>query len=555
MSSEFKESVYSTVCPGCNFGCGVYMRALAARSAGAPILKIDYKKPAPVNEGKLCRFGVSLASFYAPAVSKIGENTVDTKAAVDKAADVLKNTDPSNVCFLSVGSTTNEEHLAFMHAAKTLDLTVSTGMSGLFRDIGKLHAYTGRGVTYDEIKDAKKIYLFVDPYVQYPLLVRRLVHAKNNGAEIISFGVKEFALSSKHVFLKPADSLYDAEEFAPDADSLVISDLTPYTQAKRLAEMVEIAGESAKMLFLKPFVNSTGAGYLSKHTKQKSFDDIIAGIDSGDIKVLVCLESDLFDICLDENIAETLENLECLIVVTSRPTSVCSIADIVIATEPFYKKKGSVMNAEGRLLQTTAAAGDLPLTGFGALSDLAAALGGGALDYDAVHAEAVLSLGATEDEFKILAPVLKKEKPAIEKISDQLPDLALEDNAQSPDSYESASTLAEEAEEEKAKALHIYVTNPFLWNNVADDDDFIEICRCGVKTFKLLKGFTADVTCRCGEETKTTRFKISPMPCHCILSTRKQPFAKAAVTEVFVKGTPTKPAGADGSKTCEIVKE
>ena len=493
---------------------------------------------------------MNLASFYTPAISKAGGKAAgkaaDNKAAVEKAAEVLKKTDASKVCFLSVGNTTNEEHLAFMSAAKALDLPVNTGMTGLFKDIGKLHAYTGRGTTYDDIETAKKIYVFVDPYVQYPLLVRRLVHAKSKGAEIITFGVKEFSIATRHVFLKPTESLYDVKEFSPDADAVVISDLTPYTQSKRLAEMVEIAGES-KMLFLKPFVNSTGAGYLSKHTKQKSFDDILACIDGGDIKVLVCLDSDLLDICLDENIAETLKNLDCLIVFASRQTSVCDAADIVIATEPFYKKKGSVMNAEGRLIQTTAAAGDLPLTGFSALSDLAASLGGSSLDFDTVHAQAVTELGATEDEFKILPPVLRKEKPKIEKISDTLPTLDLEDNTAAPDSCDFAPP-----DGDKEKALHVYVTNPFLWNNVTDDDDFIEINRCTVKSSKLIKGFTADVTCHCGEATKTTRFKVSPMMCHCILSTKKQPFAKAAVTEVTVKRTPTKPNELEIVKECSI---
>jgi hypothetical protein len=545
--SALKENVYSTVCPGCNFGCGVYMRALATASADAPLLSIDYKKPSPVNEGKLCRFGVNLASFYTPAIPTIGKketDKTDNKAAVNKAAEILKKADASKVCFLSVGGTTNEEHLAFMNAAKALALPVNTGMSGLFKDIGKLHAYTGRGTTYEDIENAKKIYLFVDPYVQYPLLVRRLIHAKNKGAEIISFGVKEFPIATQNVCLKPTGSLYDVKEFAPTAadECVVISDLTPYTGAKRLAEMVEIAGDS-KMLFLKPFVNSTGAGYLSKHTKQKSFDDILAGIESGDIKVLVCLDSDLLDICLDENIAETLGNLDSLIVFASRQTSVCAAADVVIATEPFYKKKGSVMNAEGRLLQTTAATGDLPLTGFNALSDLAVSLGGTALDFDAVHAEVVAALGATEDEFKILPPVLKKEKPKIEKISDTLSNPDLKDNTMS--CFDESAP----AEDEMDKALHVYVTNPFLWNNVADDDDFIEICRCTVKSSKLLKGFTADVTCCCGEVIKTTRFKVSPMMCFCVLSTKKQPFAKAAVSEVTLRRTPTKP------NEPEIVKE
>ena len=535
MDPKFKENVYSTVCYGCSFGCGVYIRELKTNAAstgtacGAPILNIDYRKASPVNQGKLCRFGVHLVDNYCPAASSVKGTAATVDEAVAQAAAVLKGTDASKIALLSVGGTTNEEHLAFMKIGEKLGLPVSTGMTGLFKDIGKLHAYTGRGTTYDDVEAAKKIYLFVDPYVQYPLLVRRLVHAKEKGAEIVSFGLKELPIATQNVTAPPETSLYDISEFAPDADTVIVSDLTPYTDSKRLAEIVEIAGGASKLLFMRPFMNATGAGYLSKHTKQKSLDAIVSKMESGDLKVLVCLDTDLMDICLNDRIKALFANLECVIAVTSRATTICGAADIVIATEPFYKKKGSVMNAEGRLIQTRAAAGETPLTGFNALSALLEALGGPALDFDSVHAEVVSMLGVTEDEYKVSVPE-KKTPPEITKISDKLPAF-------------SVSCASQEAGSEGAvSAKHLYLTNPFLWNGVADDDDYIEISRNLVKASALFKGFTADVTCACGEVTKQTRFKVSPVTDGYVISTRKQPFAKGLVAGISVKRSPTKPA-------------
>lgn len=554
---KFKESVYSAVCYGCGFGCGVYMRelqteAVATGSAcGAPILNIDYRKASPVNQGKLCRFGVNLANNYCPAVSRAGKDAVTVDEAVAKAAEILKSAKASEIALLSVGGTTNEEHLAFMKVGEKLGVPVNTGMTGIFKDIGKLHAYTGRGTTYEEVETAKKIYLFVDPYVQYPLLVRRLVHAKEKGAEIVSFGLKELPIASQNVTVEPGTSLYDVKEFAPDADTIVISDLTPYTYAKRLAELVEIAGEKSKFLFMRPFMNATGVGYLSKHTKQQSFDDIVSKMETGDLKVLVCLDSDLIDICLNDNIKETFKNLEHTIVLSSRDTSVCSAADIVIATEPFYKKKGSVMNVEGRLIPISAAAGEMPLTGFNALSALLEALGGSGLDYDAVHAEAVQMLGATEDEYKITIPE-KKSAPGIKKISDQIPDLkATFGDFAEPKSYVSSGSKAD-GEIGAAAAKHVYLTTPFLWNGVLDDDNYVEISRCQVKASALLKGFTADITCACGETVKATRFKVSPMADGYVLSMRKQPFAKSPVTDITIQRSPTKPDEPEIVKECNV---
>ncbi|MDV0447324.1 hypothetical protein MsAg5_12080 [Methanosarcinaceae archaeon Ag5] len=557
----FKENVYSTVCSGCGFGCGVYMREImtdvpTGTACGAPLLHIDYRKASPVNEGKLCRFGVQLAKNFCPAQTMIDGDEADTKTAVSKAAEILKKAKPENVCLLSIGNAANEEHLMFMEVGKKLGVPVNTGMTGLFKSIGKLHAYTGRGVTYDDVAQAKKIYLLVDPYVSYPLLVRRLIRAKSKGAEIISFGLKEFPIADKNVLLTPEMSLYDVD-FKPDADTLVISDLTPYTHAKRLAEIVELSAgkgpESGNMLFLRPFMNSTGAGYLSKHTKQKSFDDILAGIDDGSIKVLYCLESDLIDICLNDHVKETLENLDALIVQSSRYTSACNDANVVIASEPFYKKKGSVMNSEGRLINLSTDAGETLLTGFNALSDLLAALGGKPMTFDEAHAKSLEMLGATDDEFKI-QPLEKKSKPAVSKISDKLPNVATNADLGNPDapaSFVSSSSAKAAQVSDEVNLKHVYLMNPFLWNNIADED-FFEISRCEVKRLKLLKGFTADVMCNCGEKLKTSEYKVSPMADGYIISWSKQVYAKAPVVDVTVKRSPTKPDEKIVVKECNI---
>jgi len=543
LSPKFKENVYSTVCYGCGFGCGVYVRELKTlavdthNDCGAPILNIDFRKPSPVNEGKLCRFGVNLAKTYCPAVSKVKGKAVDINEAVSQAAEILKKADPSKTAFLSVGGTTNEEHLAFMKLGEKLSVPVSTGMTGVFKDLGKLHAYTGRGTTYDDVASAKKIYLLIDPYIQYPLLVRRLVHAKNKGAEIISFGLKELPIAAQNVFVAPETSLYDVKEFAPDEETVIISDLTPYTFSRRLAETIEIAGGKSKFLFMRPFMNAAGAGYLSKHTVQQSFDDIVSKMETGDLKVLVCLDSDLTDICFNDGIKESFKNLDALIVLASRATAVCDLADVVIATEPFYKKKGSVMNVEGRLMQISTDAGETLFAGFNALSGLLTALGGTALDFDEIHKEVISTLGVTEDEFKINV-LERKKSPEIKKISDRLPELSALSEAAAPDSYMSDSAKEIEG---AVEAKHVYIPTPFLWNGIPDNNNYVELSRNQIKESALMKGFTADITCACGEIKKTSRFKVSSMMDGYLISTRKQPFAKGPVTSVTIRRSPTKP--------------
>ena len=522
-SIKFTENVYRTVCPGCNMGCGVYMRELHPENA-APILNIDYRKSAPTNEGKLCRFGVHMTRFYESAVrSMIGGKEANDADAIKAAAESVKAAGDA-AAFLSVGSTTNEEHMAFMDLAKAAGVSASLGLSGLYKDIGRLHMLAGRGTTFDDVQNAKKIFLLTDPYVQYPMIMRHLVRAKAKGAEITAFGVKKLPIADKCVFIKPCTSLYEVAEFAPDAETVVISDITPYTNARRLAEILEISktgGADAKTLFLKPFVNSTGAGHLSRHTKQRSFEEIVSGINDGNIRVLVCLDSDLVNLCLNPEISETLSKLDKLIVFASRKTPVCDMADVVIASEPFYRKEGTVVNAEGRLIPLSAAVGPCPRTGFENISALAAALGAAPRSFEDVSAAVLSEFGVSEvDEFNV--PVPEKKAYDGEKISESL-------------------DTACPADGEETNAKHIYVTNSFMWAGLSDEDDFIEIGTCFARELKLLKGFTADVTCACGSTTSSTRFRADDVECGYILSRRKQPFAKGPVSKVKIEPTPTKP--------------
>ena len=93
-------NVYSTICPGCNFGCGLYVRENGA-------LEVDFRKSSPANAGKLCRFGMSLPRLYAPVKSMIeGKETTLDEAANEAAKRISAS--KGSVAFLSSGNTTCE---------------------------------------------------------------------------------------------------------------------------------------------------------------------------------------------------------------------------------------------------------------------------------------------------------------------------------------------------------------------------------------------------------------------------------------------------------------
>ncbi len=85
------------------------------------------------------------------------------------------------------------------------------------------------------------------------------------------------------------------------------------------------------------------------------------------------------------------------------------------------------------------------------------------------------------DEYKITVPE-KKSAPEITKISDKLPDLKNTLN----DCLEPESFVSKDGGENSGAVKHLYLTNPFLWNGVLDDDNYIEISRGQVKASSLL---------------------------------------------------------------------
>ncbi|MDD2438997.1 MAG: hypothetical protein PHD41_02055 [Methanosarcinaceae archaeon] len=497
-----EEKVYSSICPGCGLGCGLYIREKVEPTGDKtkPELSVDFRKNAPVNAGKLCRFGMNLPIYYGKIPnSKVKGKKSSLKEAVAAAAKALKAASKENMAFLSVGMSTNEEQLAFSALAKTFSCPVETGMEIYAAFPETVHKALGYGTGLEEIEASKQVFLFIDPYVSYPLVLRRVLKAKRKGAKVTAVGPKSLPLADENLSLEPAEY---GKSLAPTQASILLSDLHPYsdpTQIKAILELAETSG--AKLLFLRPFVNSKGATRLAKHTKQRSFEKLLKALEAGEIKTLFCLDSDLSELSLDpKRVKKALSNLDTLIVQASRSSPLTEFADIVIGAEPFYQKKGSVLNAEGRLLKT----GGDSILGFKALAELAKALGKEGLDFAQVQKKAFSSFGLSEtDEFKpekakpiscgnfeLRAGFEKKEKPKNTK-----------------------------KEEQTQKAHFSYNFTPFMWQGLEDDCNFVELNIRLVQKLGLSKGGSLNLKTPDGETQM--RFKVSALAEGVVLSEKK----------------------------------
>lgn len=467
------ETVYSTICPGCNFGCGLYIRENGK-------LEVDFRKSSPANAGKLCRFGMSLPRLYTPVKSVVnGKETSLEEAAKEAAKRISANKD--SAAFLSLGNTTCEELLAFRKIAESY-LCTGANFDALPKDA---YQTLSVGIPYSEIEAAKHIVLFIDPYEQYPLIVRRLLSAKKKGAKITSVWWKDLPLADENI--RPSE----VSKLQLTKDSLVIADFHPLSDAEQVKNVLSLAKNAgAKITFLKPFANSTGAYLLSKDAKQKSLAQLVEDINKGTIKTLFCLESDPSELIP----AEALGKLTNLIIQTGQAVS--AKANVVIAHEPLYKKKGTLINNEGRA-QALGGAGTIGLDALGAIA-------GTKFEFNSLHEAVKKALGiSTVDEFT----VPKYDRPA----------------------YGAIQASSKPAE---VKTALVSVYNPFMWFNLADDNDFVELNLNVVRMLKLLKGGTLKIKSNCSAIEK--KFRVAPVQDNVLLAGRKFGIEKGILTPVEI---------------------
>ncbi|VVB85212.1 Uncharacterised protein [uncultured archaeon] len=466
-------NVYSTICPGCNFGCGLYIR-----ENGKP--EVDFRKSSPANAGKLCRFGMSLSRLYAPVKSTVDGKETSLEEAAKEAARRI-SAGKGSAAFLSFGNTTCEELLAFQKVAESY-LCTGANFEALPKDA---YQTLSVGIPYSEIEAAKHIVLFIDPYEQYPLIVRRLLSARKKGAKITSVWWKDLPLADENI--RPAD----VSKLQLTKDSLVIADFHPLSDIEQVKSVLSLAKNAgAKITFLKPFANSTGAYLLSKDAKQKSLAQLVEDINKGTIKTLFCLESDPSELIP----AETLGKLTNLIIQTGQ--AVTAKANVVIAHEPLYRKKGTLVNNEGR-------AQALGGTGTGGL-DALGIIAGTKFEFNSLHESVKKALGISAvDEFTIPG----YDRPA----------------------YGAIQASSKPAE---AKTALVSVYNPFMWYGLPDDNDFVEVNLNMVKALKLLKG--GYIKIKSNGSSLEKRFKVSPVQDNVLLAGRKFGVEKGISTPVEV---------------------
>jgi NADH-quinone oxidoreductase subunit G len=116
----------------------------------------------------------------------------------------------------------------------------------------------------------------------------------------------------------------------------------------KAADFLTTAERSVGVTLLLDGPNSCGAALLSG--RGPNFDMLLEGVEAGEIRALVCLESDPWgDAGNADHARNVLERLERLAVLDCRPTATVERADIFLPTRTCIEADGAFINNEGRL--------------------------------------------------------------------------------------------------------------------------------------------------------------------------------------------------------------
>ena len=148
------------------------------------------------------------------------------------------------------------------------------------------------------------------------------------------------------VFAAAADGLKNSRRPVIVCGTDILPDQVPGLAAD-LAMGLMASGKNAGLFYLLPGANAFGAGLLSGDGA--SLLDVIEGIENGEIKALIVVESDAFSHFPDRvRLERALDALDLLVVIDYLDSDVARNAHIFLPSTTHYEMDGIFINQEGR---------------------------------------------------------------------------------------------------------------------------------------------------------------------------------------------------------------
>ncbi len=351
-----------SVCPHCSLGCNLIPGAKLRE-----LLVIKARENLKVNGWFICdrgRFGYRFASrpdrprkFTLNGQEKSRDEA--TKAAVGIISDAVAKYGPGSVALAGSPRTSLENNFALKKLASLLNTGNICFSIDPLRDrkerraISLLDAADSRSLQDVAFSDFI-IVVGTDPVNEAPMLALMMRQASLKGARtaVIDPRPVKLPFDFTHIPARPeefAEKLTGLlNEAAGDSKNPLIICGTNIPGIDAIDACSEAAGRlNCGLFYTLSSANSFGAAVLAG--EGPDFEDILSGIESGGIRVLIALESDpLGRYSGEERASRALKKLDSLIVMDYLPTETVNAANALFPTAAYAEMDGIFINNEGR---------------------------------------------------------------------------------------------------------------------------------------------------------------------------------------------------------------
>ena len=305
-----------TLCPSCSVGCGINVILDGEEIVGT----FPYKRH-PVNAGKNCLNGRNSIDCYN---SKFD---VDFDKAIAEASNEIKSCNASDVSVICSGNDSVEEIQAIKDFAEANGFNIGFYANDLknFDEVA----------SYDEVAGAAKVFVIGDLLYENPLIGRRIVHAKQNGAKIYAVSKNEKAVTFNIADETSASSVQEfLDKFMGEIDesSVVVFN---YVDAADDLDKLESVGCKVLPVFSKP--NTKGALNIIDSKSSEEMAELFDGT-----KLLLVFNDDVV-----EEFDYDFTRISKIISFACCENDTTKISDIVVPVRSWLEQDGAFVNAMG----------------------------------------------------------------------------------------------------------------------------------------------------------------------------------------------------------------
>ena len=302
-----------TLCPSCSVGCGINVILDSEEIVGT----FPYKRH-PINEGKNCSNGRSSIEIFEEKL------TFDSKV-LDDVVGKLKSCDAEKVTAIFSGNNSNED----LESIKSL--CESKGFNILAYD-NNLKNFESVA-SYDDVENASNLFVIGNILYENPLIGRRIVRAKANGAKVF---VNDELANSPTANIADEFTSGSVKEFL-ESNDIGEDAIIVFNKVDSFEDLDLIASVGSKVLPVYSKPNSKGAFNLVDAISKEDAEELLKNTD-----VLLVFNEDVVN-----EMDFDFKSISQIVAFSPAKNDTTEIAGFVIPIKSWLEDDGSFTNSEG----------------------------------------------------------------------------------------------------------------------------------------------------------------------------------------------------------------